>query len=347
MKRDLVEHLCCPACRADLTLSVEAEQAGGVESGSLGCDSCRRSYPIVRGVPRFVESDGYVKSFSYEWNRWNDVQLDVVNGRAESEETFIEKTGLRPEDVRGKLVLDVGCGAGRFADVVNRWGGRVVGIDYSFAVEAAQHTLGRQRHVDVVQADVFALPFKDDVFDVIFSIGVLHHTKDTRQAFLQLPRHLKDGGAIAVCSVTVLLHRSALQPRVGLLAFHVCWIPSIGTRRGFKTKAVRQHGSFAGSPRPDFAASSCWTSRPPSAAAETTRTHCRYCDRCCQRQTRPDSWSSVRAPRGWRPFSVLSLSTLRIVSSPSATTRLPSGGRHLRAIPFNGSTSSTETTTTS
>ena len=94
MKRDLVEHLCCPACRADLTLSVEAEQAGGVESGSLGCNSCRRSYPIVRGVPRFVESDGYVKSFSYEWNRWNDVQLDVVNGRAESEETFIEKTGL-------------------------------------------------------------------------------------------------------------------------------------------------------------------------------------------------------------------------------------------------------------
>ena len=70
MKKDLVEHLCCPTCRADLALEVETEQAGGVETGSLGCDSCGRSYPILRGVPRFVQSDGYVKSFSYEWNRW-------------------------------------------------------------------------------------------------------------------------------------------------------------------------------------------------------------------------------------------------------------------------------------
>ncbi len=198
MKKDLVEHLCCPTCRADLALEVETEQAGGVETGSLGCDSCGRSYPILRGVPRFVQSDGYVKSFSYEWNRWNDVQLDIVNGRAESEDTFIEKTGLRPKDVRDKLVLDVGCGAGRFLDVVTRWGGRVIGIDYSFAVEAAQMTLGRQRDVDIIQADVFALPLKDDLFDVIFSIGVLHHTKNTRDAFLKLPRHLKDGGTIAV-----------------------------------------------------------------------------------------------------------------------------------------------------
>ena len=198
MKRDLVEHLCCPACRADLTLSVEHEQAGGIETGSLDCDACRRTYPILRGVPRFVASDGYVRSFSYEWSRWNDVQLDVINGRMESEETFVEKTGFTPQDLRGKLVLDVGCGAGRFLDIVTRWGGRGVGIDYSFAVDAAQDTLGRRRNADVIQADVFALPFKDDVFDIIFSIGVLHHTKDTRSAFLRLPRHLKDGGQIAV-----------------------------------------------------------------------------------------------------------------------------------------------------
>ena len=106
MKRDLVRLLGCPSCRGDLTLSIETEHAGGVEAGTLTCEPCARRYPIVRGVPRFVESDGYVRSFSYEWNRWDDIQLDIANGQTESEDTFVEKTGLTPEDVRGKLVLD-------------------------------------------------------------------------------------------------------------------------------------------------------------------------------------------------------------------------------------------------
>ncbi|MDP1569135.1 MAG: methyltransferase domain-containing protein [Vicinamibacterales bacterium] len=198
MKPDLVRLLCCPSCADDLTLATPGTVDGQVHEGALVCRGCTASYPIVRGIPRFVESDGYVGSFSYEWNRWNRVQLDVANGRTESEDTFIEKTGLRPEDLRGKLVLDVGCGAGRFLDIASRWGARVVGIDYSFAVEASQTNVGSRDNVDVLQADVFRLPFKPEIFDVIFSIGVLHHTRDTREAFLRLPPLLKNGGTIAV-----------------------------------------------------------------------------------------------------------------------------------------------------
>ena len=82
-----------------------------------------------------MASDTYVGSFSFEWNRHRKTQLDDATSR-ESEETFREKSGLRPEDIAGRLVLDVGCGMGRFADVVSRWGGRVVGVDLSLAVEA-------------------------------------------------------------------------------------------------------------------------------------------------------------------------------------------------------------------
>jgi SAM-dependent methyltransferase len=145
-----------------------------------------------------VDTDQYVSSFSYEWNRWNQVQLDIANGRRESEETFAEKTGFTPDELRGKLVLDVGCGAGRFLDVAARWGANVIGIDLSFAVEASQKNLGGRPNVSVVQADVFRLPFREETFDAIFSIGVLHHSRDTREAFLQLPKLLKNGGDIAV-----------------------------------------------------------------------------------------------------------------------------------------------------
>lgn len=198
MNPELLKWICCPACKGGLALNAVDVSEYGVERGELTCSACGTSHPITRGVPRFVQSDGYVQSFSYEWNRFNRVQLDTANGTTESEDTFIEKTGLRPEDVRGKLVLDVGCGAGRFSDIVSRWGGRVVGVDYSFAVEASHRNLKGRGNVDIIQADVFNLPLRDGIFDVIFSIGVLHHTRDTRGAFLKLPRLMKNGGIIAV-----------------------------------------------------------------------------------------------------------------------------------------------------
>jgi hypothetical protein len=52
--------------------------------------------------------------------------------------------------------------------------------------------------VSVVQADVNRLPFRRQTFDIIFSLGVLHHSRDTREAFLHLPPLLKDDGEIAV-----------------------------------------------------------------------------------------------------------------------------------------------------
>jgi SAM-dependent methyltransferase/uncharacterized protein YbaR (Trm112 family) len=198
VKRSLVPLLCCPDCKGDLTLVDDTPAMPDVETGSLTCDACSVPFPIVRGIPRFVGSDKYVGSFSYEWNRWNQVQLDIANGRTESEETFAEKTSFTPAELKGKLVLDVGCGAGRFLDVASRWGAHVIGIDLSFAVEASQRNVGHRPNVSVIQADVFRLPFRDGTFDAIFSIGVLHHSRDTREAFLQLPQLLKNGGDLAV-----------------------------------------------------------------------------------------------------------------------------------------------------
>src|SRR5262249_35664152 len=110
-----------------------------------------RAYPIVREIPRFVTSDHYVGSFSFEWNVHDRTQLDRFRSDDSSERIFREKTGLTPADVRGKLVLDAGIGAGRFADVLARWGAIVVGVDLSYAVEAANVTFGEMPNVLVCQ----------------------------------------------------------------------------------------------------------------------------------------------------------------------------------------------------
>jgi SAM-dependent methyltransferase len=156
------------------------------------------SYPVVGGVPRFVSSDHYVGSFSFEWNTHHDTQLDCVRGDRCSEKEFIAKTQFTPEELSGKLVLDAGVGAGRYADIVSRWGGDLVGVDLSYAVEASNRNFLDRGNVWIAQADIGALPFKPETFDVIFSIGVLHHTPNTKDYFMKLVRLVKPGGTIAI-----------------------------------------------------------------------------------------------------------------------------------------------------
>src|SRR3984893_15361331 len=133
-KSDFLPLLSCPRCLGDLRLRAEDAAGDAVVSGSLECQN-GHSFPIQGGIARFVESEWYAENFGFEWNVHNLTQLDNETSN-ESEETFIEKTGFTRQDLEGKLILDVGCGMGRFSDVVSRWGGTVVGIDLPTAVDA-------------------------------------------------------------------------------------------------------------------------------------------------------------------------------------------------------------------
>ncbi len=196
MKPSFLELVICPKCGAQLHLSGSIEPAAELEEGELKCQN-DHTFPVIGGIPRFVNSELYVENFGFEWNVHARTQLDSASND-ESERTFRAKTGFTPEELHGRLILDVGCGMGRFSDVVSRWGGTVVGIDLSLAVEAAQRNVGRRENVNIAQADIFELPFRDETFDFIFSIGVLHHTPNTKAAFDRLPRLLRKDGKIAI-----------------------------------------------------------------------------------------------------------------------------------------------------
>ena len=178
--------LCCLDCRSPLK-----QQGDG-----LACPECARQYPRLNGVIRFVGAQEYAGSFGFQWKLYARTQLDdAVTQR--SERAFRRRTGFTPDDLRGKLVLDIGCGMGRFAEIATRWGAHVVGIDLSLASEVAAKNLA-DRRATIFQADVFQLPFAPQSFDYIYSIGVLHHTPNCEQAFKALPRLLKPGGKIAI-----------------------------------------------------------------------------------------------------------------------------------------------------
>ena len=194
MQRALLHWLRCPACRAPLTADTPTDP---IVAGTLRCET-GHAFPVVRGIPRFVGEDAYTSSFSYEWQRFARTQLDSFTGRTDTRDRLQASLNFPLADLAGKLVLDAGCGMGRFAEIVQRYGGEYVGLDYSFAVDAAQTNAGHLPGVHFVQGDIFALPFADEAFEVVLSLGVLHHTPDPRRAFGSLPRVLKKGGKLSV-----------------------------------------------------------------------------------------------------------------------------------------------------
>jgi 2-polyprenyl-3-methyl-5-hydroxy-6-metoxy-1,4-benzoquinol methylase len=196
MKAWLTPLLRCPDCGRTLNAEAEEGEADEIVEGRLICES-GHEHPVRGGVARFVSGDSYAENFGFEWTLHSRTQLDTETSRV-SEEEFRQKTGFTPDELRGRLVLDAGCGMGRFSDVAARWGARVVGVDLTRAVDSAYANVGSHPTVSFAQADLFRLPFCPETFDFVFSIGVLHHTPDTRAAFDRLPALVKPGGKIAV-----------------------------------------------------------------------------------------------------------------------------------------------------
>lgn len=197
MKTKLLPLLVCPNCKGPLQISGPIYVNDEIESGKL-VSGCGQEYIIKDFIPRFVPADNYAKSFGFEWNKHRTTQLDSANKNQESEKRFLQSIDFPISELKGKLVLDAGCGMGRFTEVVLKYGGIVVGIDLSSAVDAAFKNMGLDNDVNFIQADIFNLPFKKGTFDFIYSLGVLHHTPDPKSAFVSLSRLLKSNGKISI-----------------------------------------------------------------------------------------------------------------------------------------------------
>lgn len=202
MREDLLEVLAEPGTGSALDLVVTRRGGdGGAEilDGTLTSRQTGKTFAITNGIPRFVPAENYADSFGMQWNRFRKVQLDSVNGTAMSRDRFTSETGWAVSDLKDKWTLDMGCGAGRFAEVAASGDSRFVGLDISSAVEATRDTL-RERfpRAEVVQGDILNPPFRHGSFDYVYCLGVLQHTPDNAGGVRSVVRMTKKGGRFAM-----------------------------------------------------------------------------------------------------------------------------------------------------
>src|SRR2546426_5876187 len=137
----------CPRCGGALDLAAHA----------VACAACPALYPRD-GAIRFVDRAAYAESFGLQWKAFPRVQLDGEQ-LADSERRLRRETGLEPADLRGRLVLEAGCGMGPFFHLVLPGGaGLAVGGGLSPPLDAPPQNLRARAKRPLLQGGIFPPP---------------------------------------------------------------------------------------------------------------------------------------------------------------------------------------------
>ena len=195
----------CPAHGAVLQAAPGPAGEAAIR-GTCGC-----VFPIHLEIPRFVPNGSYANAFGLQWNAFPRTQLDSYSGTTISRDRLTRCLGGSLEPLRGASVLEVGCGAGRFTEVLLDAGARVFACDLSAAVEANQANCGQHPGYFVCQADVMSLPIAAGAFDFVIALGMVQHTPSPEKTIAALAAAVRPGGLL------VLDHYRALGPLERLL----------------------------------------------------------------------------------------------------------------------------------
>lgn len=171
--------------------------------------------PMPTAVQKLIESGDLEKpgrtfdlptkaNFS---NEWDHHELGGKTWTMELDDRvqwfFLDPINIPKDELSGKLMLDAGCGNGSQSVAYTGFGLEVVAVDLSNGLEKGQafkevHPTANPGNVHFVQADLQNPPFAPGTFDIIHSVGVLHHTPNTLETFRALRPLLKAGGTFYV-----------------------------------------------------------------------------------------------------------------------------------------------------
>lgn len=191
-------------------------QSIAIIDGKLLSQTGNNEYPIINGIPRMLINNqrqlivdsyaGFLTTYEHNFKSFNKKASEIVTNNSEG---IQKKTGERFGEQWNKFnailpeyekifrdyfslvdlscfkdheVLDAGCGMGRWAHFAAKEGALLYAFDLSKSVEDTYHNLKEFRNAHVVQSDIYNIPYKDESFDFVYSLGVIHYVTNPLQA---------------------------------------------------------------------------------------------------------------------------------------------------------------------
>ncbi len=210
MKHTTLDFLACPFCRGQLYISSVDE--GMLRTGTLACSRCEKHFPIVDGIPHFIEPEkltGFNRRFSrmYDLTSWGYrafsriafayIGMDEATGRREITDRLEPRCGR---------VLEVSIGPGvNLPYLMNRADvGEVFGLDISLGqLKNCQRYVAKKGWgVDLFLGNGEQLPFKDEAFDGVIHVGGINFFNDKKSAIEEMIRVAKPGARILIADET-------------------------------------------------------------------------------------------------------------------------------------------------
>ncbi|HVC02265.1 MAG TPA: class I SAM-dependent methyltransferase [Steroidobacteraceae bacterium] len=167
---------------------------------------CRsgHAFAIRGGIPRLLkDEENYAEAFGKQWIEYRVTQLDSYTGTQISKDRLRKCLGealWRTLCERGKIeILESGCGAGRFTEVLLQFpGASVTSTDLSSAVEPNKDNCPLSDRHRVIQCDINHLPFPPEQYDIVICLGVVQHTKSPERTISDLYSQVKPGGWLII-----------------------------------------------------------------------------------------------------------------------------------------------------
>jgi len=226
MKKSALDYIVCPTTLDGLNLEIFEADGEEVMEGLLVTSDGAHAYPVINGVPRMLlpelrehlESD-YPEYFAKHRNSLQKrgiITSDVGKVQRHTQEAFgYEWTwaadydannfddwlpeGFNAKDLfSDKVGLEVGCGAGRHAERNSNFSKTHIAVDLSIAVDSAFERNRGKSNCHVVQADAFHLPFRPNLFDYVYCLGVIQHMHNPPEGFKGLADKVRKGGILLV-----------------------------------------------------------------------------------------------------------------------------------------------------
>ncbi len=198
MKKNILNYLCCTSCKNDLFLP-DSDLKDEIIEGKLICTKCKKIFNIVDGVPVFTEDniESKVKltaqNFGYSWKKFS-----TTNKAFYKKQFFDWISPIDEKFLENKLILDGGCGKGHHLLMVSPFVQEAIGVDISDAAFVAYENTKHLSNIHIIKADLNNLPLKNELFDYIYSVGVIHHTEDPSQTTKSLFPRLKNKGIFSI-----------------------------------------------------------------------------------------------------------------------------------------------------